>query len=164
MPHSPDSRLPGRPAPADRLASTLRWLRWPVVIAWVLVLVVLYPLAGSLSSVTNGTAAANLPASAPSTRVVQLQQTPGRPGVDPATVVFARGADLSAVASARAAVARLTGHTQGLGAPGRAQRSADGQADEFTVGVRPGRQPDQHGHRRGAGHPPGGQRAGQQRR
>jgi RND superfamily putative drug exporter len=140
MPHSPDSRLPGRPAPADRLASTLRWLRWPVVIAWVLVLVVLYPLAGSLSSVTNGTAAANLPASAPSTRVVQLQQTPGRPGVDPATVVFARGADLtdadlSAVASARAAVARLTGHTQGLGAPGRAQRSADGQADEFTVGV-----------------------------
>ena len=118
----------------------LRLLRWPVLIAWVLVLVVLFPLARSLSGVTNGTAAANLPASAPSTRIVQLEQAPGQPDVDAATVVFARGggltaADLTAVAAARGAVAGLAGHVQGLGAPGPVQRSADGQADEFTAAV-----------------------------
>ena len=117
------SQLPGRPAGADRLASMLRLLRWPVLIAWVLVLVVLFPLARSLSGVTNGTAAANLPASAPSTRIVQLEQAPGQPDVDAATVVFARAggltaADLTAVAAARGAVAGLAGHVQGLGAPG----------------------------------------------
>ena len=133
------SQLPGQ-AGADRLASTLRLLRWPVLIAWLLVLVVLFPLARSLSGVTNGTAAANLPASAPSTRIVQLEQAPGQPDVDAATVVFARGggltaADLTAVAAARGAVAGLAGHVQGLGAPGPVQRSADGQADEFTAAV-----------------------------
>ena len=138
--HSPDSRPPGRPAPASRLARTLRRLRWPVLIVWVLVLVVLYPLARGLSGVTNGTAAANLPASAPSTRVVQLEQAPGQPDVDTATVVFARGggltaADLTTVAAARSAVAGLAGHVAGLGAPGPAQRSPDGQADEFTADV-----------------------------
>ena len=138
--HSPDSRPPGRPAPAGRLARTLRRLRWPVLIVWVLVLVVLYPLARGLSGVTNGTAAANLPASAPSTRVVQLEQAPGQPDVDTATVVFARdggltAADLTTVAATRGAVASLAGHVAGLGAPGPAQRSADGQADEFTADV-----------------------------
>lgn len=133
MSHSPDSRPPGRPARAGRLARTLRRLRWPVLIVWVLVLVVLYPLARGLSGVTNGTAAANLPASAPSTRVVQLEQAPGQPDVDTATVVFARGGGLTA--AARSAVAGLAGHVAGLGAPGPAQRSADGQADEFTADV-----------------------------
>jgi RND superfamily putative drug exporter len=138
--HSPDSRPPGRPAPAGRLARTLRRLRWPVLIVWVLVLVALYPLARGLSGVTNGTAAANLPASAPSTRVVQLEQAPGQPDVDTATVVFARdggltAADLTTVAATRGAVASLAGHVAGLGAPGPAQRSADGQADEFTADV-----------------------------
>jgi RND superfamily putative drug exporter len=111
-----------------------------VLIVWVLVLVVLYPLARGLSGVTNGTAAANLPASAPSTRVVQLEQAPGQPDVDTATVVFARdggltAADLTTVAATRGAVASLAGHVAGLGAPGPAQRSADGQADEFTADV-----------------------------
>ena len=111
-----------------------------MLIVWVLVLVVLYPLARGLSGVTNGTAAANLPASAPSTRVVQLEQAPGQPDVDTATVVFARdggltAADLTTVAATRGAVASLAGHVAGLGAPGPAQRSADGQADEFTADV-----------------------------
>jgi RND superfamily putative drug exporter len=111
-----------------------------VLIVWVLVLVALYPLARGLSGVTNGTAAANLPASAPSTRVVQLEQAPGQPDVDTATVVFARdggltAADLTTVAATRGAVASLAGHVAGLGAPGPAQRSADGQADEFTADV-----------------------------
>jgi putative drug exporter of the RND superfamily len=136
----PDSRLPRRPAPAGRFARALRRLRWPVLIAWVLVLVAIYPLARGLSGVTDGSAAANLPASAPSTRVVRLEQAPGQPDVDAVTVVFARGrgltaADLTAVAAARSAMAQLAGHVQGLGSPGRPQRSADGQADEFTADV-----------------------------
>jgi putative drug exporter of the RND superfamily len=128
------------PASAGRFPRLLRRLRWPVLIAWILVLVFLYPLARGLSGATNGTAAANLPASAPSTRVVQLEQAPGQPDVDAATVVFARSsgltaADLQAVAAARGAVERLAGHVPGLGDPGPAQRSPDGQADAFTVDV-----------------------------
>jgi putative drug exporter of the RND superfamily len=140
MSHVSAARQHRRPASTDRLARWLRRLRWPVVIVWVLVVVLLYPVAHSLSSVENGTAQANLPPSAPSTRVVELQQAPGQPDIDQATVVFARpggltAADLAAVASARAAVTLLAGHVQGLAAPGPPQRSADGQADEFTANV-----------------------------
>ena len=140
------SRLPvaerrrSRQAPASRLARIMRLLRWPVVIVWLLAVVALYPAARNLSNLANGTAAANLPSSAPSTRVVELQQGPGQPDVDPATVVFVRGggltaADLQAVASARAAVARLATHVRGLGVPGPPRRSADGKADEFSANV-----------------------------
>jgi RND superfamily putative drug exporter len=129
-----------RAAPAGRFARILRLLRWPVVIVWLVAVVALYPAAHTLSNLANGTAAANLPSSAPSTRVVELEQGPGQPDVDPATVVFVRNAgltpaDLAAVASAHAAVARLATHIHGLGAPGQAQRSADGKADEFTANV-----------------------------
>jgi len=97
-----------RAAPAGRFARVLRLLRWPVVIVWLVAVVALYPAAHTLSNLANGTAAANLPSSAPSTRVVELEQGPGQPDVDPATVVFVRSAgltpaDLAAAASARAA-------------------------------------------------------------
>jgi RND superfamily putative drug exporter len=133
-------RRRNRPAPVSRLARTLRLLRWPVVIVWLIGVVALYPAAHTLSNLANGTAAANLPSSAASTRVVELEQGPGQPDVDAATVVFVRNtgltpADLAAVASAHAAVARLATHVRGLGAPGRPQRSADGKADEFTANV-----------------------------
>jgi RND superfamily putative drug exporter len=111
-----------------------------VVIVWLVAVVALYPAAHTLSNLANGTAAANLPSSAPSTRVVELEQGPGQPDVDQATVVFVRNAgltpaDLAGVASARAAVGRLATHVRGLGAPGQAQRSGDGKADEFTADV-----------------------------
>ena len=133
-------RRRSRPAPASRLARTMRLLRWPMVIVWLVAVVALYPAAHTLSDLANGTAAANLPSSAPSTRVVELQQGPGQPDVDQATVVFVRGtgltpADLAAAASARAAVARIATHVRGLGAPGQPRRSADGKADEFTANV-----------------------------
>src|SRR5579862_1739030 len=85
-PHVAERRR-GRPAPADRLARILRLLRWPVVIVWLVAVVALYPAARTLSSLANGTAAANLPSTAPSTRVVELEQGPGQPDVDQATVV-----------------------------------------------------------------------------
>ena len=128
-------------ASADRLARWLRRLRWPVVIVWVIAVVLLAPLASGLSKVTNDTAAAYLPGSAPSTRVAELQQgAPGQPETDPAVVLFTRGsgltaADLAAASSARAAVAGLACRVRGLGAPGRPRRSADGQAVAFTAGV-----------------------------
>ena len=81
-----------RAAPAGRFARILRLLRWPVVIVWLVAVVALYPAAHTLSNLANGTAAANLPSSAPSTRVVELEQGPGQPDVDPATVVFVRSA------------------------------------------------------------------------
>src|ERR1700744_1908934 len=81
--------------PGDRLATTLRRLRWPVVIAWIIAIVALNGLSGSLSKATNDGAAAYLPASAASTKVVLLQQaaaaaaarTSGQPQTDAAIVV-----------------------------------------------------------------------------
>jgi putative drug exporter of the RND superfamily len=124
----------------DRLAVWLRRLRWPVVIAWVLAIVALNPIAGSLSNVTNSTPEAYLPSSAPSTRVVELEQAAqsGHPDVDPAIVVLARdggltAADLAAATGARAAVARL--RVPGLGAPGPLRPSADRKAVLFVAQV-----------------------------
>jgi RND superfamily putative drug exporter len=142
MSHVSEIREHKRQVPTGRLARTLRWLRWPLLVAWLLAAVALYPLAHSLGSVANNTAAANLPSSAPSTRVLLLEQAAerGRPETDAATVVFARGkgltgADLAAAASARSAVASLVSHVDGLGPPGPEQRSADGQAVEFSAGI-----------------------------
>ncbi|HXP53797.1 MAG TPA: MMPL family transporter [Streptosporangiaceae bacterium] len=125
------------PAP-DQFGKMLRRLRWPVVIAWVILVVLLYGAASSLSARTNNDASAYLPSSAQSTRVVVLQQNAAHGTVvDQATVVFTRtrgltAADLAAATSARSAVARLGGR---ISQPGPLQRSADGQAAEFTASV-----------------------------
>jgi RND superfamily putative drug exporter len=138
----PAVRRRSRPATSGRFATALRRLRWPVVIVWVLAVVLLDPLAGSLPKVTDDSASAYLPSSAPSTRVVLLQGAArhDRPESSQATVVFARdsgltSADLAAVASAHAAVGRLAGRVGGLGAPGQPRRSADGRAEEFTSDI-----------------------------
>jgi Transposase IS116/IS110/IS902 family len=99
--------------PTIRFARTLRRLRWPVVVAWLIAVVFLFPLANSLSGVTNNSNAANLPASAPSTRVIALElqqasrQGPGHcaalPGVGDFTalVMLAEIGDISRFGSAR---------------------------------------------------------------
>jgi putative drug exporter of the RND superfamily len=133
------------PGSAGRLGRVLRRLRWPMLVLWVLAVVLLHPLASSLSSVANGTSSAYLPPSAPSTRVALLQEAAlGRTGQpvssNEAVVVFARPgglttADLAAVATARTAVEGLSGRISGLGKPGPAERSADGQAAAFATAV-----------------------------
>jgi RND superfamily putative drug exporter len=130
------------PAGHGRLATALRRLRWPVVIFWVAVVVILNPFASGLSNVTDNGTAAYLPASASSTRVAALRQQAQHSSadVDQAIVVFASGnrltaGDLAAVASARTAVARLAARAGGLDPPSAPQRSADGQADEFSAGI-----------------------------
>lgn len=131
--------------PGDPFATALRWLRWPVVAAWILAVVLLYGLSSSLSNATNNGASAFLPASAASTKVVVLQQaathSAGQPETNAAIVVFATHtgrltpADRAVIASARAAVAGLAGHVAGLAAPSALQPSADGRAAAFTVDI-----------------------------
>jgi putative drug exporter of the RND superfamily len=142
----PDTIVPAQSQPAqsqparDRLGRVLRRLRWPALILWVLAVVLLHPLASSLSSVTNGNSSAYLPPSAPSTRVALLQQA-AQPGSSQAVVVFVRPgglttADLAAVAAGRAAVGRLLRTAGGREPVGPLERSADGQAAAFTAAVR----------------------------
>jgi uncharacterized membrane protein YdfJ with MMPL/SSD domain len=50
----------GGPRPDGKLGRALRWLRWPVVVIWLVAVVALNPLACSLSNVTSN-GAADLP-------------------------------------------------------------------------------------------------------
>ena len=137
------TRRPG--TPGGRFATWLRRLRWPVVVAWILAIVLLHGLSSSLSNVTNDGASAFLPTSAASTKVALLQQAAahasGQPQTNAAIVVFATGrgrltpADHAAIAAARATVAGLAGHVTGLAAPGPLQPSTDGKAVAFTVNI-----------------------------
>ena len=137
------TRKRARRTPDDRFATVLRRLRWPVVIVWLLAIVLLNGLSSSLSKVTNDTASAYLPSSAPSTKVVLLQeaaQGSTQLETNAAVVVFARdsgltGADMAMVASARTAVTDLVSHVSGLSAPGPAQPSADGKAVQFAANI-----------------------------
>jgi putative drug exporter of the RND superfamily len=146
MPVSPTSHgsRRRRPRPDDKLGRALRWLRWPVVIVWLLAIVALNPLASSLSNATNSSASAYLQSSAPSTKVAELEQAAqnlhGQPDVDQVIAVFARqsgltDADKAAVTSARAAMARLARTVRGLSAPGKLVPSADGKGVFLTATV-----------------------------
>src|SRR5579862_5594078 len=97
MSPAPDQLATARSATARfataRFATALRWLRWPVVVAWIILVVVLNGPASGLSAVTSNEASAYLPSSAPSTRVAVLQQAAaGSTDVDQAVVIFARSA------------------------------------------------------------------------
>src|SRR5580692_466032 len=106
---TPRPRKRGVRTPDDRFAAWLRRLRWPVVIVWILAIVALHGLSGSLSKVTNDGASAYLPASAASTKVVLLQQaaaqaagTGRQPETDAAIAVFASSGPLTAADRAAA--------------------------------------------------------------
>jgi putative drug exporter of the RND superfamily len=147
MPEARAHRAPTRRprTPGNPFATALRRLRWPMVIAWVLAVVLLHGLSSSLSNATNNGASAYLPASAASTKVALLQQAAehaaGQPETNAAIVVFAvdkggfTSADHAVTVSTRLEVARLVGHVPGLTAPGALQRSADGKAVAFTVNI-----------------------------
>jgi putative drug exporter of the RND superfamily len=127
-------------ADRDRLGVWLRRLRWPVLLAWVLMVLLLSHASSGLSQVVNNGTQAFLPASAASTRVAELEQGTTGAVSDQATVVMVRpggavlgASGLTAVASARAAVGRL--HVAGLTAPGSLIPSRDGRAAQFTVSV-----------------------------
>ncbi len=127
-------------ADRDRLGVWLRRLRWPVLLAWVLLVLLLSHASSGLSQVVNNGTQAFLPASAPSTRVAELEQGTSGAVTGQAAVVMVRPggsvlgpSGLTAAASARAAVGRL--HVAGLMAPGSLIPSRDGKAAQFTVSV-----------------------------
>jgi RND superfamily putative drug exporter len=129
-------------APTDPLARVLRWARWPVLVVWLALIIFLSPFSSALGGKTNDTAQANLPASAASTKVAEIQDAAvqGKPHTDQAAVVFARdggltAADARAIAAAHTAVANLVGHVAHANAPGNTEESADGEAALFTVNV-----------------------------
>jgi hypothetical protein len=64
----------GKPgSPGDPFATSLRRLRRPVVLAWILAIVLLHGLSSRLPNVTIDGASAYLPGSAASTQVALLQ-------------------------------------------------------------------------------------------
>jgi RND superfamily putative drug exporter len=140
-----EGRGGGGTAGGDRLGVWLRRLRWPVLVVWVLLFLVLSPLSSGLSHVLNNGSQAFLPSSAASTRVAEIQQTAeGGKSTDASTVVLVRpsgaplsAAGLSAAAAVRAAVAQL--HVAGLSTPTALIPSRDGKADQFgfTVTAQP---------------------------
>jgi RND superfamily putative drug exporter len=90
-------------------AKRLKWLKWAVLVFWVVLLAVLGPLAGKLSGAEKNDATAFLPGNAESTKVFSELKT--RPGGDaiPFVVVYARDSgltanDLAAVNKARTAL------------------------------------------------------------
>jgi RND superfamily putative drug exporter len=115
-----------------------------VLLVWVVAIVVLHPWAATLYRVTDDRASANLPASAPSTRVALLLDA-GRRGVgadrsDMLAVVFARAgglspADLAAIARTTTAIRHVGDATPGLGSTGALRRAPDGQAAVLTMQV-----------------------------
>jgi RND superfamily putative drug exporter len=133
-----------RATSTDRFARLLRRLRWPVVLLWLVLTVLLSAAAGELSKVTNDTPAAYLPHSASSTRVAQVQEAAqggtGHPQTDDLVIIFSRKSGLSAqdsatIAAARAAVGGLAGTVTGLSAPGDVTVSDDKQAAVFASSV-----------------------------
>jgi putative drug exporter of the RND superfamily len=147
MPHAQAAHQASRQAPSDLLARILgrKIVRWAVVIVWLAVIAVFSGFGNALTKVTNDSASAYLPSSAPSTRVVNLeeeaQRSAGAPQSDQAIVVFARAggpltaADLAQITSARTAVGNLTSTVPGLGAPSPLKPSADREAVVFTANV-----------------------------
>ena len=91
-----------------RIASwiTHRWTKWIVIGFWLVVLVVLGPLAGKLSGVESNESTSWLPASAESTQVLDVASGFSNPDTLPAVVVYVRddgeqlaAPDLAAVAA-----------------------------------------------------------------
>jgi putative drug exporter of the RND superfamily len=143
-PAAPGKNSPEAPVVSTPLGRALHQLRWPVLFLWVIAVAALAPLSSSLHKVTSDTSAAYLPASAQSTRVVDLQEAENGGGnLQSASlvVVFTRhggltAGDLEAASAARVSVQGLVGRIEGLGPPGKLQRSKDGEAVLFQASVK----------------------------
>ena len=79
------------------------WTKWIVVGFWVVVLVLAFPLSKKLNAVEKNDAKSWLPASAESTKVVDVQSRFQSPNVYPGVVVYLRPSGLTAADRAKAA-------------------------------------------------------------
>jgi RND superfamily putative drug exporter len=79
------------------------WTKWVVVGFWLVILVLAFPLAGKLNGAEKNDAKTWLPASAESTKVVDVQARFQPPNVYPGVVVYERASGLTAADRAKAA-------------------------------------------------------------
>jgi len=114
------------------------WTKWVVVGFWVAVLVVMFPLSTKLMGAEKNDAKAWLPASAESTKVLDVQSHFQSPNVYPGVVVYLRASGLTAADRAKAAAdARKFAGVPGA-VPGQIVGpipSADGQALQTILQV-----------------------------
>jgi putative drug exporter of the RND superfamily len=115
-----------------------RRAKWIVVAGWLIVVAVAGPLAGKLGSAEQNDAKSWLPASAESTRVLDVQSRVQSPNVYPAVVVYDRPAGITAADRAQAAAD--IGGFAGVSGVQRSQIagpfvSKDGQAIQAIVPV-----------------------------
>ena len=114
------------------------WTKWVVVGFWVAVLVVMFPLSTKLMGAEKNDAKAWLPASAESTKVLDVQSRFQSPNVYPGVVVYLRASGLTAADRAKAAAdARKFAGVPGA-VPGQIVGpipSADGQALQTILQV-----------------------------
>ena len=114
------------------------WTKWVVVGFWVAVLVVMFPLSTKLMGAEKNDAKAWLPATAESTKVLDVQSHFQSPNVYPGVVVYLRASGLTAADRAKAAAdARMFAGVPGV-VPGQVVGpipSADGQALQTILQV-----------------------------
>ena len=119
------------------------WTKWIVVGFWVVVLVLAFPLTKKLNGVEKNDAKSWLPASAESTKVVDVQSHFQSPNVYAGVVVYLRPSGLTAADRAKAAAdARGFAGVSGV-VPGQVAGpipSADGKAMQTAVQVNLGSQ------------------------
>ena len=119
------------------------WTKWVVVGLWAAALVILFPLAGKLSGAEKNDPKAWLPASAESTKVLDVQARFQSPNLYTAVVVYARSSGLTAADRAKAAAdARSFAGLRGVGPRQVAGPvpSADGKAMQTIVQVNLGKE------------------------
>jgi RND superfamily putative drug exporter len=115
-----------------------RRAKWAVLVFWLIVAVVAFPLAGKLTNAEKNDYKSWLPANAESTKVLAVQSRIQSPNLFPAVVVYYRSSGVTAADRAKAAadVARFSRvryvvHGQAIGPI----PSADGKAFETIVNV-----------------------------
>jgi RND superfamily putative drug exporter len=119
------------------------WTKWVVVGLWAAALVVLFPLAGKLTGAEKNDPKAWLPASAESTKVLDVQARFQSPNIYTAVVVYARSSGLTAADRAKAAAdAKSFAGLDGVGPRQVAGPvpSADGKAMQTIVQVNLGKE------------------------
>jgi RND superfamily putative drug exporter len=114
------------------------WTKWLVLGFWLVVVVVAFPLSGKLTGAEKNDAKAWLPATAESTKVLDVQSRFQSPNIFPGVVVYERAGGLTAADRAKAAAdARKFADVEGTiprGVTGPIP-SSDGQALQTVIQV-----------------------------
>jgi RND superfamily putative drug exporter len=119
-----------------------RFAKWGVLVAWLIIAMVTFPLAGKLMGAEKNNAQSWLPPAAESTRVLALQSHIQSPNVFPAVIVYDRAAGVTAADKAKAAADVTRFEQVRRVVPGQVIGpfpSRDGKAIETVVNVNLGK-------------------------